>query len=350
LAPLLYNRVRLQYTLKCIGRGPIRPQLMGKSMNCAHKSLYRTPKKMSWKASSPLNVVVNMTPTVNLPQFADKSAIIVKCPKEQQSVAFKFARLVCRNSWIFPLIAALLVPFLCISMYIAAVLYYKEVEPIFPYVSDIGTNSPQAGYFSQVIDLAAFAGIIAGFFRYRQINYYLESVQKETKVANSNTQILLVNRLKRSNFISVIIFMMAIGGLISVGNFRSSEILFNHLMAAAIAFGGIAIYSVIMTRICSALWRQYQIESRPTSMFATSAIGITALIIMPILGQLSTEAGFSNVLNAQFRQHWRPEQKGYLWHALSAAAEWILINSITPFLLCISRRMYHFQHWDCVFQ
>ena len=43
-------------------------------------------------------------------------------------------------------------------------LHFAHLAPIFPYVSDGGGKSPQAGYFSQLIDLISISSNISKSF------------------------------------------------------------------------------------------------------------------------------------------------------------------------------------------
>lgn len=59
--------------------------------------------------------------------------------------------------WIIPLLCALVFPFLVFSMYLIA-LSYGHIEAFWPYISDTGALPPEAGFFDQLMDIAAILG------------------------------------------------------------------------------------------------------------------------------------------------------------------------------------------------
>lgn len=90
--------------------------------------------------------------------------------------------------------------------------------------------------------------LIAGYTRYRQINFYLENATSEEKESCTAASPDWVENLQRRNFVSWIVFLLSTFGFVLIGNFRLNELPYNHLIGAGIAFTGISIYSCMMVR------------------------------------------------------------------------------------------------------
>lgn len=60
------------------------------------------------------------------------------------------------------------------------------------------------------------------------------------------------------------------------------------------------------------------------------------------------QAGFYQFFENSFRLQWTKDKAGYLAHIIGTACEWVAINTVGPFYLCIFLRMKTFADWDKV--
>ena len=55
-------------------------------------------------------------------------------------------------------------------------------------------------------------------------------------------------------------------------------------------------------------------------------------------------------LDNQYRLHWSSDKPGYILHLIGAISEWLTINSMSVYFMCICIRMKHFERWNIVWQ
>jgi len=109
-------------------------------------------------------------------------------------------------------------------------------------VSDAGALTPEAGYFSQMLDITAILVFITGYTRFKQIKYYLIGIGNTKQLPTDE-----LNKLCKTNF-RALLYMCVFGiGLVVVGNFRTTEIVLNHFIGMAILIG-ILLHVSLMVR------------------------------------------------------------------------------------------------------
>lgn len=246
--------------------------------------------------------------------------------------------------WLFPLSLVILIPMCCLIPYFMA-LHFAHLAPIFPYVSDGGGKSPQAGYFSQLIDLISISIFITGFCRYKMLKYIIHL--KHSKSGKISQETLI--HLDRCNFASSILVYLSAFGSIVIGNFRVTEIVFFHFFGTSICFAFMLAYASFQVYISYHLSKWDKNESTPYTMLIITLFAGLSLIICLIGSFISIiQAGYYQFFNDDFRLHWNSDQNGYLAHLVGTIGEWCAINSISPFYLCLFNRMKRFNEWDKV--
>lgn len=99
----------------------------------------------------------------NFPEHHDEPQVLHSYPLP--------IRKLLQYSWIAPLVISILLPILCIGVYLSA-LYQRQIEPILPYVSDAGNSAPQAEFFSQGMDILAVLGMFRIFLLCFVVSYF----------------------------------------------------------------------------------------------------------------------------------------------------------------------------------
>ncbi|CAH1374524.1 unnamed protein product [Tenebrio molitor] len=218
---------------------------------------------------------------------------------------------------------AYMLPILCtvwffltfILTYFIAI-YNKDVAPVFPYISDTGTWSPESCFFGLMLNIGAIIQALVTYIRYRQVNHLLD---KETSLPPS---------MRKYNWICVILSTVAAFGICLVGNFQETNVLSIHMVGAFAAFGLGSIYQCIQTRASFQLYPHLGSKKINIARICLSAISCTAFIVTVIFGGISL---------LQFRgddpTKWTKNDGGYMPHCISVAAEWILAITTMLYLL-----------------
>lgn len=153
--------------------------------------------------------------------------------------------------------------------------YHGQVNPFLPYISDVGTQLPAAGYFSQILDTIGVIIMVIFYIRYRQIDYFLITVtisnveQTNNDDNNMEKQMTdgkmidkkLLQRLHLRNIIALIASIVAGFCVISIGNFRASEYLTLHCISVLVMV--IAHSILVIENVCiiqMQMWIEFKIE------------------------------------------------------------------------------------------
>lgn len=91
--------------------------------------------------------------------------------------------------------------------------------------------------------------MIGIYGRYRQIKYYLGHIGKGAKSVKDDEEEpseKMITSLAKYNYISWVFFLISMLGFVIVGNFRSGELVHNHMMGANMGFFSLLVYGVLM--------------------------------------------------------------------------------------------------------
>ncbi|KAI2808043.1 autophagy modulator [Blomia tropicalis] len=243
--------------------------------------------------------------------------------------------------WIVPLLCALVFPFFCVTMYLAAT-NQNHIEYWAPYISDTGALPPEAGFFDLLMDIAAILVILTGYIRYRQVKYYLDTIARATQI-----ELRSLLRLYHLNLYSMLCLYPCSIGLMLIGNFRTSEIPILHLIGNVLVLG-LIVSVLFQILLCRHLWSSMRIESCPTTMSVMLLIGLLTTLLTFIFTYTSFFlAGLNNAFDFNWGLHWTYDKPGYLWHILATITEWFAVAISIPFyFLCLYRRMKSFNQWE----
>ncbi len=177
--------------------------------------------------------------------------------------------------------------------------------------------------------------------RYRQLRRLIEINFDPTNNANSNT----LTRLQKHNKTSLICSSAAAFFLIMAGNFRTTESVPIHTVAAFSMITLNLIYFSIQSYISRQLYNHFSIESPPTSMIIFTVFGIVSYVVCAFATLVSAlQFGFDNVSDNEKRLRWNSNDDGYMAHVIGCIAEWIAINGVPLMYLCLFRRMKNFEN------
>ncbi|KAF7491103.1 DNA damage-regulated autophagy modulator protein 2 [Sarcoptes scabiei] len=265
-------------------------------------------------------------------------------------------RIYCRLKnyvWLFPLLTTILIPSSCLVPYWASV-KHEFLHPLLPYVSDAGSGTPGANYFSQLIDMCSLLILITAWIRYKQIKFYLDQqIEASKKLNNTKAESKQpeeeIKNLSYINWLAMIFASICAFGGILTGNFRMTEFLIVHMLSASLLFGFMLIYLLCMSYLTLAINRNYRYETLPISMIIISLIDIVFILIFVLAFFLSvSHLDLNTFSDPNFRLFWPREDEGFETHCLSAMFEWIGIMIVSLFYLSLSRRMRKFKDWQSV--
>nr|XP_021496581.1 DNA damage-regulated autophagy modulator protein 2 isoform X3 [Meriones unguiculatus] len=168
--------------------------------------------------------------------------------------------------------------------YITAVTLH-HVDPALPFISDTGTIPPERCLFGVMLNIAAVLGIATMYVRYKQVHAL-------------NPDDTLIIKLNKAGLVLGILSCL---GLSLVANFQPK----------------IHSKQVFWVRLLLVIW-----------------CGVSALSMLTCSSILySSDLGVDVVQ----KLHWNPEDKGYVLHMVTTAAEWSMSFSFFGFFLTYIR-------------
>ncbi|RZC42472.1 DNA damage-regulated autophagy modulator protein 2-like, partial [Asbolus verrucosus] len=130
--------------------------------------------------------------------------------------------------YVLPILCSIWFILTFITTYVISI-YKKDVAPVFPYISDTGTWSPQSCIFGLMLNTGALLMVLIFYIRYRQVKYLLNKDTFKPSV-------------KKLNQIALFLGITAAFGVCVVGNFQESNVFLVHVLGAIVAFGFGSVY------------------------------------------------------------------------------------------------------------
>ncbi|XP_038053159.1 DNA damage-regulated autophagy modulator protein 2-like [Patiria miniata] len=197
----------------------------------------------------------------------------------------------------------------------------NHVYYLLPWVSDTGALQPESCVFGQMLNVGSILVGATMYLRYRQI------------VQQSN---VISSKVLKWNSLSVIPGSLAVLGLSILANFQEDlhhpESLQNaiHAGGAVTCFVFGVVYGYFHSRISYALSTEFW--SRAMAVLRFTLTALTGIFLVITLGLASV--AFEE-FNGTFAEHmqWRPEDKGYDIHIISAIAEYLMSLTYVIFIL-----------------
>ncbi|XP_067855344.1 DNA damage-regulated autophagy modulator protein 1 isoform X1 [Heptranchias perlo] len=188
----------------------------------------------------------------------------------------------------------------------------RHVDPLVPFISDTGTLPPERCIFGLMINISAFLGVVAMYVRYK----LLKTLNKRKPSINPQL-----------NIAALACGALGCFGMCIVANFQETALAPVHDVGALLSFVMGTVYLVLQTCISFKMMPYY--HSRLVCGFraALSIVSVIATIPMIVCYFLSRNSSL----------HWKPEEKGYGYHAASAVCEWLVAFSFNFFFLTYIR-------------
>nr|XP_020466816.1 DNA damage-regulated autophagy modulator protein 2-like isoform X1 [Monopterus albus] len=205
-----------------------------------------------------------------------------------------------------------------VSYIIAVVL--GHVDPLVPYISDLGTTAPERCVFGIMMNVSAFFGIATIFVRYK----LLKVITGENK--------LILHKL---NGLGLVFGCISCFGMCVVGNFQRTTMFSVHIVGAVLTFGVGALYILVQTLLSFNM--QPHIHSKTVYLVR---LGISVWTLSSIIALfVSSVIMYSSLpsLDAALKLHWVPGETAYTAHIFSTISEWSLSFSFIGFFFTYIR-------------
>ncbi|XP_007428749.1 DNA damage-regulated autophagy modulator protein 2 isoform X1 [Python bivittatus] len=201
--------------------------------------------------------------------------------------------------------------------YVIGVLLY-HVDPLVPYISDTGAMPPERCLFGIMLSFVSFLGMATMYVRYKQVSALNPEEPK----------------MLRLNKAGLVIGMVSCLGICIIANFQKNVIRFMHSLGAFLTFGIGIIYILVQTIISYKMQPQIHGKDifwiRLTILLwctvSTVSMSISSFILLNLNG-----------IDSLWKQHWDPQEKGYVFHIISTISEWSLASSVLSFFLTFIR-------------
>ncbi|XP_077807614.1 DNA damage-regulated autophagy modulator protein 2 isoform X2 [Macaca mulatta] len=227
-----------------------------------------------------------------------------------------------------------------IFSYITAVTLH-HIDPALPYISDTGTLAPEKCLFGAMLNIAAVLCIATIYVRYKQVH----ALSPEENV------IIKLNKA------GLVLGILSCLGLSVVANFQSKRLLLK--MASVLLpppLPPFLLWRQILENSpfcctckwsCAYLWYGliiYVCSDHPFLPNAAQNPWQASLLDQTIVGYLVWMLTCSSILHSgnfgtdlEQKLHWNPEDKGYVLHMITTAAEWSMSFSFFGFFLTYIR-------------
>ncbi|XP_015673792.1 DNA damage-regulated autophagy modulator protein 2 [Protobothrops mucrosquamatus] len=197
-------------------------------------------------------------------------------------------------------------------------IFLHHVDPLVPYISDAGAMPPERCFFGIMLCFASFLAFATIYVRYKQVSALNPEEPK----------------MLRLNKAGLVLGMVSSSGICIIANFQKNAVYFIHIFGAFLTFGIGVIYILVQTIISYKMqpqihgkdifWIRFTILLWCTVSMTTMAI--STFILVRLSGTESLR-----------RQHWNPQEKGYIVHIIATVSEWSLAFTFLSFFLTFIR-------------
>ncbi|XP_051849018.1 DNA damage-regulated autophagy modulator protein 2 isoform X1 [Antechinus flavipes] len=205
-----------------------------------------------------------------------------------------------------------------IFSYITAITLH-HVDPALPYISDTGTVAPEKCLFGVMLNIAAVLCVATIYVRYKQVHALNPEEPRIIKLNKAGLALGLFSCL----------------GLSIVANFQKTTIFAAHICGAVLTFGLGSIYMFVQTILSYKM--QPKIHSKQVFWIRLLVViwcGVSAFSMLTCSSLLYSGHFGSDIVQ---KLHWNPEDKGYVLHMITTAAEWSMSFSFFGFFLTYIR-------------
>jgi hypothetical protein len=219
-----------------------------------------------------------------------------------------------------------------------------HIEPILPFVSDLGVIPPEASLFSLFMNIGSILILIFTLIRYestkinnQNMNDVINDVMND--VMNDVSYKSIINTLNRYSLITGLIMTT---GFLFVANFRNSEgyvVQSIHNIAAVAGFSSSVFDIYFQSRIA------FEFGNKNIARFRCLISGFCLLMVVSyiVLSICSFVLYPEALSDTHKRLKWNNSQTGYNSHIISTIFEWILIFMLSPYLATFVPQFNNFQ-------
>ncbi|XP_028934777.1 DNA damage-regulated autophagy modulator protein 1-like isoform X2 [Ornithorhynchus anatinus] len=192
-----------------------------------------------------------------------------------------------------------------------------HVDPLLPFISDIGTTSPESCIFGFMINISAFLGTVTIYLKFKM-------VKRQTETSHFISPMF--------NIVSSIFGLVSCVGMCIVANFQELAVPLIHDGGALLTFVCGVIYVILVTVISCKACPQWSLFLISVIRIIISVVSYIAVVLL-IVG-----ASLISILNLKLNTG----TKAYLIHHISAISEWIVAFNFLLFFLTF---IPEFQRW-----
>lgn len=196
-----------------------------------------------------------------------------------------------------------------ITAYAIAV-HDKDVDALWPYISDAGARPPQSCIFGQFLNMAAVIAFIAMYIHYKHVREF------------NVTDMPIILKL---NYWSLWIGAFTSLGLSIVANFQVVNSLATHMTGAIMVFGLGMVYCWIQAVISHKMRHQATSSTLSSSTrFILSGLVTVFFIITLAAGNASVVEYNKHNNKHSYDRKWESTDAGYKAHLASTFSEWLM--------------------------
>ncbi|XP_028810563.1 DNA damage-regulated autophagy modulator protein 1 isoform X2 [Denticeps clupeoides] len=188
----------------------------------------------------------------------------------------------------------------------------RDVDAIFPYISDTGTKPPESCVFGLMTSITAFAGLATMYARYKFLERLNEKIGQVPPTLNRS---------------ALAVGLIACFGMCMVATFQETVVAVVHDVGASTFFTCGMLYIVLQTIIS---FKAYPYATSKTVCWTRTILAVVAFV-----------AVFPTIICWAFvkknKLHWDPQDQDYVLHLISAVCEWTVAFSFVFFFLTYIR-------------
>ncbi|XP_075226629.1 DNA damage-regulated autophagy modulator protein 2 [Lycorma delicatula] len=222
-----------------------------------------------------------------------------------------------QNLHFIPVALFIIIPMTFIGTYIVAV-WEGHVEPYVPYISDVGTKTPESCVFGQIINMCAVLLSVSVYIRYCHIYQYCLEHTFSPKVQSLNNA-------------GVYAGLISCFGLSLVANFQETNVFVVHVIGAFMCFGVGTVYFWIQA-VCS--YHMQPVANTIGVARLRAVIAVICSVVFVIMASCGVTAHLQ--FHGSDPRKWYPKDGGWVFHVISSVSEWIMALCFCTFILSFS--------------
>lgn len=201
----------------------------------------------------------------------------------------------------------------------------KHVYPLFPSISDTGSEEPESCVFSMLLNLTAAALLFVVYVRHKQISEFFRA----KNLSDKKQYVSIVN------LVSTAFGILACLGLDIVANFQINRVEYVHDTGVLLCYWCSSVYIFIQTVL------SFWMIPDMTSLWIVAVRGIlgvtaTIFVLVNIISEAFAEKEFKDFkgeINRTNIVSWDETDPGYANHIIAGVSQWITVIALGSFIL-----------------